>query len=274
MSTLRQLFEEALGEGRKAKAEKGGEASLKKGQLMHRRYSAELKDGGQWPGGNIHHDEFGKFSDLPNSTSVSWGSKSLAKDGRDPGGSYGLKVKKGDQAGRMSGTAKRAVYSKNGRGDPYTPKESNPPVKDRVVLRTGATRANSKRLGSRKDRLKQIANLVLGRTGTKAKRAEWVKGQLKKNPTRGAGKTGSQAGAKVGAYEPAYIESAENLFLSRLMEGQETHPLEHVEFARNSMKEALDALISMPGAEDFDEIVESAEGLASIIDFLDYDEED
>ena len=148
-------------------------------------------------------------------------------------------------------------------------------VKDRVVLRTGATRANSKRLGSRSDRLKQIANLVLGRTGTKAKRAEWVKAQLKKKPTTGGGKrVGAQAGAKRAAYEPAYIESAENLFLSRLMEGQETHPLEHVEFARNSMKEALDALISMPGAEDFDEIVESAEGLASIIDFLDYDEED
>jgi hypothetical protein len=226
MSTLRQLFEEAL-------TEKVG--SFDNNLANVQGYQKALIKGGQWKGKplaadgkhkgkktpNPYHDELGKFSQKDDATSTSWG-RGLRKAKMD-GGTPSDTSK---SAGRDSGSGK--FYKSNKTGGYRSIGKARGPSPDRVLARTGKTRANSLPMGSAQ---------------------------------------------QAAAYNPAFAE-AQELFMARLMEGAETHPLEHVDFARNAIQEALQALVSMPDAEDYEEIVESAEVLAAVAEFLDYSDED
>jgi hypothetical protein len=266
MSTLRQLFEEAL-------TEKIG--SFDNNLANVQGYQKTLIKGGQWHGAplaadgkhqgkrtpNPYHDELGKFSQKDDATSMSWG-RGLRKAKMD-GGEPSDTSKK---AGRTSGSGK--IYTSNKTKGYRAVAWAKGPSPDRVLARTGKTRANSLPMASPSAAKKHLLNLIKGKGKVNIKAARKAKAAAAGAGGRKAKKS-AQAAA---AYNPAFAEASE-LFMARLMEGAETHPLEHVDYARNAIQEALQALISMPDAEDYDEIVESAEALAEIDEFLDYSDE-
>lgn len=243
MSTLRHLFEEALAEDAKDDSEIKAFRMKKAGD-------------GSFKGNPWHAGKTGRFTKFKREK------EQTASFGVNTGSKYRRKGQTWDLVTKDCGSD--GSTEDDPEGDPSGMTPNGSPQRSANVYskgpsaKRGTCSANAfgggKGVGTPEGR-KQIQNLIKGKAAA------------------GAGGRKAKKGAKQAAYyNPAFVE-AQELFMARLMEGAETHPLEHVDYARNAIQEALQALISMPDAEDYDEIVESAEALAEIDEFLDYSDE-
>ena len=267
MSSLRDLFEESILQ------EAPGDL-YKKGMDGIIGYRKRLKAGGQWKGGplgpggekvgkrspNPYHDALGRFTNLGKTGSKSPRSVSFGK-GAARVALRGRKVTKeitgtGDDVGRGSGSGKPRRSNKTG-GYQSTGR-ANEPSGDRVLARTGSTKSQSGDEGlahvPELERIKHLRNLW----------PNFGKGKAKK------GKPKAQRGKGKKALAASF--DSDDLFMNRLLEGDQEHPLAYVAGALGSAQEALEMLYDMPGGDEYEEVVEAAEHLKYATQLLHYEE--
>lgn len=286
MSTLRKLFEEALMEKKK-----GPPGTFKRGYTDVVSYINDKRAKGDFKGNPWHDSVTGRFSSNDGDIALRGGSMSMGDKFRKAKKSgKGAKWKNTtDGAGRNSGSGKyfSTTFGRQ--------KKSRGPSPNRVLAHSGKLRKDGgSKPGYSDEKQDQLANLVGPQRAAeifakkKAGATKKEQGRLaaagkgltapRKVVKRGAsnrkkGKRGSAGGDMAYGGSMAYGE-AEDLFMNRLLEGssQDEHPLSKIDRARFAVAEALEALADVPDAEDYEEIMESAEALAQVWDSLNYED--
>jgi len=255
MSSLRQLFEEAMMYEKKKK----GASGLKTNKQIIAFRSKKAGDG-SFKGNPWHAGKTGRFTKFKREQDQT------ASFGVNTGSKYRRYGKTWKQVTKDCGSDKSTPET-GIKGNPAgrTPKGSP----QRSAINVWSKGPSPKRGNCTTDSF----GPGLGKgTPEGKKQALNLQGTDKEKDEKEKKKQQRPGGRKKGAAVTASYDS-DDLFLSRLFEGgEQQHPLAYVDGAREASREALEALYAMPNADDYDEVVEAAEHLDYAAQLLDYEE--